>query len=127
MGDERHSVEMAWASPTPHTATLARLPSGHVAARGAATNVNMQDWTTSENSRAEKMMLQVASELCRAQVVPVLLAEENRRAVGLREMYLSADEAREIEALLDNPVAQPKYAPLRLPMADASIFRRNAV
>lgn len=45
------------------------------------------------------------------------------RAVGMREMELSADEARELRERIAHPRALPKRAPRDLPPGDASLIR----
>ena len=45
------------------------------------------------------------------------------RAVGMREMELSADEARELRERIEHPHALPRRAPRDLPPGDASLIR----
>ena len=45
------------------------------------------------------------------------------RAVGMREMELSAEEARELRERIEHPEALPKRAPRDLPLGDASLIR----
>jgi len=54
------------------------------------------------------------------------IAIQSRRPVGLREIHLTVEEALKLESLVGDPAAQPKYAPLVVALADASIFRRRA-
>jgi hypothetical protein len=45
------------------------------------------------------------------------------RAVGMREMELSAEEARELRGRIAHPRALPTRSPRDLPPADASLIR----
>lgn len=45
------------------------------------------------------------------------------RAVGMRKMELSAEEARELRERIAHPTALPRRAPRDLPPGDASLIR----
>lgn len=45
------------------------------------------------------------------------------RAVGMREMELSAEEARELRERIEHPRALPRRAPRDLPPGDTSLIR----
>ena len=49
-----------------------------------------------------------------------------QRAVALREMELTVEEAREIERGIEHPTALPKLPPRDLPPGDASMLRRSS-